>query len=234
MSNSTITIGLLEDDPEQAVLLASWLEAEGYVVRQFPSAAAFRSRKGVVAIDLLLLDWMLPDATGIEIVQAIRGSASAHLPVIFLTARATEEDIVKGLSEGGDDYIVKPAKRGEFLARVGAVCRRLGVTGDVSEQVDVSPYSIDYKARKLSLNGVEIEMTQREFDLASFLFRRMDRIVGRDALLQSVWNLGSNVSTRTVDTHISRLRKKLELTGAHGWRLAAIYQYGYRLERYVP
>lgn len=232
MINGNVTIGLLEDDPDQAALLSAWLEAEGYVVRQFPSAAAFRSRKGIVAIDLLLLDWMLPDATGIEIVQAIRGSASAHLPVIFLTARATQEDIVRGLSEGGDDYIVKPAKRAEFIARVAAVCRRVGVGNEASEQVDVAPYTIDFKARKIALNGVEIDMTQREFDLASFLFRRNGRIVGRDALLQSVWNLGSNVSTRTVDTHISRLRKKLELTGANGWRLAAIYQYGYRLERF--
>ena len=83
----------------------------------------------------------------------------------------------------------------------------------------------------MTLSGQDVDLTQREFDLASYLFRRQGRIVSRDALLENVWNLSSAVSTRTVDTHVSRLRKKLELGGEHGWRLAAIYQHGYRLEQ---
>ena len=87
------------------------------------------------------------------------------------------------------------------------------------------------KRRRVSLDGREIDLTQREFDLATFLFRRHGRIVSREALLENVWNLSAVVSTRTVDTHVSRLRKKLDLNGSNGWRLAAIYQHGYRLEQ---
>lgn len=231
MTARTITVGLLEDDVDQAVLLQHWLEEEGYSVRRFASAAAFRARKGVVLVDLLLLDWMLPDGTGIEVVKAIRGSTNPQLPVVFLTARSNDEDIVQGLREGGDDYIVKPPKRAELLARVATICRRLGLSDDAPVVVELIPYLIDFRARKVSMNGVDVEMTRREFDLAGFLFRRSERVVGRDTLLHAVWNLGANVTTRTVDTHISRLRKKLELNGEHGWRLAAIHQYGYRLER---
>ena len=92
-------------------------------------------------------------------------------------------------------------------------------------------YSVDAKRRRISIDGHEVELTQREFDLANFLFRRHGRIISRDALLENVWNLSAAVSTRTVDTHVSRLRKKLDLNGEKGWRLAAIYQHGYRLEQ---
>jgi DNA-binding response OmpR family regulator len=90
---------------------------------------------------------------------------------------------------------------------------------------------IDSRRRRVGVAGKDVSLTQREFDLAMFLFRRHGRIVSRDSLLENVWNLSASVSTRTVDTHVSRLRKKLELNGEHGWRLAAIYQHGYRLEQ---
>ena len=93
------------------------------------------------------------------------------------------------------------------------------------------PYHIDLMRRRVAIEGRDIELTQREFDLATYLFRRQGRIVSRDALLENVWNMSAQVSTRTVDTHVSRLRKKLELGGEHGWRLTAVYQHGYRLEQ---
>ncbi|HNR91406.1 MAG TPA: response regulator transcription factor [Dokdonella sp.] len=108
--------------------------------------------------------------------------------------------------------------------------RRHGGDDGGRDSLDVAPYAIDFKRRRIAFAGNEVELTQREFDLATFLFRRHGRIVSRDALLENVWNLTASVSTRTVDTHVSRLRKKLELNGEHGWRLAAIYQHGYRLE----
>jgi DNA-binding response OmpR family regulator len=224
-------IGLLEDDADQAALVAQWLEESGYKVRIFRTAAEFRRRQGGEAIDLLLLDWMLPDTPGIEVIGWIRASANSRLPVIFLTARGNEEDLVRGLASGGDDYVVKPAKQRELLARVKALLRRQGGNGANDSQIDLPPYRVDGERRRISINGRDIELTQREFDLANFLFRRQGRIVGRDALLENVWNLNAAVSTRTVDTHVSRLRKKLDLNGENGWRLAAIYQHGYRLEQ---
>lgn len=228
-----IVVGVLEDDPDQAALVAHWLQESGYSVRLFSNATEYRRKHGSAGIDLLLLDWMLPDATGIDVVEWLRGSIHAELPVIFLTARAAEEDLVRGFASGGDDYVIKPPKRLELLARVAAALRRGGVgsEADAAERIENPPYLIDLKRRRASLDGREIELTQREFDLAAFLFRRLGRIVSRDALLESVWNMSAQVSTRTVDTHVSRLRKKLELSGEHGWRLTAIYQHGYRLER---
>ncbi|HPG94841.1 MAG TPA: response regulator transcription factor [Dokdonella sp.] len=231
MSVNDQVIGFLEDDPDQADLIGRWLELAGYRTRLFSSAAEFRRRQGSEAIDLLLLDWMLPDASGLEVVDWIRSSANSRLPVIFLTARGTEADLVRGLNAGGDDYVIKPAKQQELIARVAAVLRRLGLAGVDGEAFEVPPYNVDSKRRRISFAGSEIELTPREFELATFLFRRHGRIVSRDSLLENVWNMSSAVSTRTVDTHISRLRKKLELNGEHGWRLAAVYQHGYRLEQ---
>lgn len=231
MIKSGLVVGLLEDDPDMAALVGQWLEEAGYTVRLFRNANEYRRRQGSEAIDLLLLDWMLPDTSGIEVIEAIRSSANNRLPVIFLTARDAEDDLVRGLSSGADDYVVKPPKRRELLARVQALLRRHGSESDGGETIELAPYSVDSKRRRISINGQEVELTQREFDLASFLFRRHGRIISRDALLENVWNLSAAVSTRTVDTHVSRLRKKLELNGEQGWRLAAIYQHGYRLER---
>lgn len=231
MKKLDLVVGLLEDDADQAAVVAEWLEESGYTVRQFRTAAEFRRRQGSEAVDLLLLDWMLPDIAGIDVIAWIRASANSKLPVIFLTARGAEEDLVRALASGGDDYVVKPAKKLELLARVNALLRRHAGDAETAGHIVLPPYLIDARRRRISIDGREIELTQREFDLASFLFRRQGRIVGRDALLENVWNLSSAVSTRTVDTHVSRLRKKLDLNGEHGWRLAAIYQHGYRLEQ---
>jgi DNA-binding response OmpR family regulator len=231
MSKLDLVVGFLEDDPDQAALIAYWLEQAGYTARLFRSAAEFRRRQGSEAVDLLLLDWMLPDSNGPEIVDWVRSSANANLPIIFLTARSSEADVVRGLNAGGDDYVIKPAKRQELIARVAAVLRRHGVDGDAAGQIDLPPYNVDFKRRQIVFHHHDIELTPREFDLAIFLFRRHGRIVSRDSLLENVWNMSASVSTRTVDTHISRLRKKLELNGEHGWRLSAIYQHGYRLEQ---
>jgi DNA-binding response OmpR family regulator len=151
--------------------------------------------------------------------------------VIFLTASGEESAIVEGLAAGADDYVVKPPKQGELLARVAAVLRRRGGEHDGNEALELPPYRVDPQRRQISIDGEPVELTQREYELACYLFRRQGRIVSRDALLENVWNLAGDVSTRTVDTHISRLRKKLGLSGENGWRLTAVYQHGYRIEQ---
>ncbi len=231
VKKNDLVVGFLEDDPDQAALIAAWLEEAGYATRLYRSAAEFRRRQGSEAIDLLLLDWLLPDGSGLDIAESVRVSSNSRLPIIFVTARGAEADVVRGLEAGGDDYVVKPARRAELIARVASALRRTGLGADPQGVDGVAPYEIDFKRRHIAFAGKYVGLTQREFDLATFLFRRHGRIVSRDALLESVWNLGASVSTRTVDTHVSRLRKKLELSGEHGWRLSAIYQHGYRLEQ---
>lgn len=223
-------IGLLEDDEDQGRLIAHWLSDAGHQVRLYPGGAEFRRKLGAASVDLLILDWNLPDESGLTILRSLRESGSA-LPVLFLTARTGEDDIVTGLREGADDYVGKPATQRELLARVDALLRRTSQKKDTVEEEDVDPYRIDLMRRRVELSGEEIPLTDREFDLALFLFRRRGRVVSREALLESIWNIRGDVATRTVDTHISRLRKKLGLGGEHGWRLNAVYQHGYRLER---
>lgn len=231
MSAVTWTIGCVEDDPDQAALLRLWLEQAGYGCSVFRSASDFRRRLGNEAVDLVLLDRSLPDAKGLDVLAWIRQAANSRLPVIFLTASGEESDIIEGLAAGADDYVVKPPKQGELLARVAAVLRRRGGDEGTGDVLELPPYRIDAQRRVISVNGEPVELTQREYELACYLFRRQGRIVSRDALLENVWNLASDVSTRTVDTHISRLRKKLGLSGENGWRLTAVYQHGYRVEQ---
>ncbi|HVX04936.1 MAG TPA: response regulator transcription factor [Rhodanobacteraceae bacterium] len=231
MSAVTWTIGCVEDDFNQAALLRLWLEQAGYGCAVFRSASDFRRRLGNEAVDLVLLDRSLPDAKGLDVLAWIRQSPNSGLPVIFLTASGEESDIIEGLAAGADDYVVKPPKQGELLARVAAVLRRRGGDAEAGDVLELPPYRVDAQRRVISVNGVPVELTQREYELACYLFRRQGRIVSRDALLENVWNLASDVSTRTVDTHISRLRKKLGLSGENGWRLTAVYQHGYRIEQ---
>ncbi|MCB1559993.1 MAG: response regulator transcription factor [Xanthomonadales bacterium] len=230
-AGSDRVVGLLEDDPDQARLFAHWLASSGLTCRSYGNGSDFRRRLGVESIDLLVLDWNLPDETGLEVLQWLRDSGHARLPVIFVTARNDEQDIVDALRAGADDYLTKPPRQAEMLARVAALMRRSGLHDETPVLEELSPYLIDVTRRRVELAGSEVELTDREFDLALFLFRRRGRVISREALLESVWKISGSVPTRTVDTHISRLRKKLMLNGENGWRLNAVYQHGYRLEQ---
>ena len=185
MASEAVVIGLLEDDRDQADLYRVWLEQAGFLVRVYNEVKDFRRRLGAESIDLLLLDWNLGEGSGLDLLEWMRQSAHARLPVIFLTARTAEEDIVSGLKAGADDYVVKPAKQTELIARIQTVLRRSGVantaTSSAGNWVDeVLPYKFDVDKRSVTLNGDLIDLTDREFDLASYLFRRHGRIVSRD------------------------------------------------------
>ena len=232
MTDGSVTVGLVEDDPDQAALESHWLEAAGYRCIRYASAAEFRRGRGRHSADLLLLDWELPDSDGVTLLGEIRGdAATAATPVIMLTVRAEESDIVRALRGGADDYIVKPPTRAVLLARIEAVLRRTQLVPG-TDAVDLGRYSIDSDRSRILIDGQDTDLTQREFELAAYLFRRHGRIVRRETLLETVWQIDGNVPTRTVDTHISRLRRKLQLDGQYGWRLVAVYQHGYRLERF--
>ena len=133
---------------------------------------------------------------------------------------------------GADDYMAKPVRQGETMARVNAIARRMGF-GDKHTQDNYSfpPYKIDTKLRRLSFNGELVEMTQKEFELALFLFKNLGRVISRGHLLEMVWGTSAKLNTRTVDTHISRLRTKLDLDNQDNWQLISVYRHGYRLEQ---
>ena len=221
----------VEDDPSHRLLVATLLESAGFEVHSFADADSFRRHLRASSVDLVLLDWMLPDGCGLELLEWIRASNQSKLPVILITGRETDEDVVTGLSAGADDYIVKPPHPAQLLARINAVMRRSGFASQSAGTNEFAPYVLREDLREIHLNDQRIATTDREFDLMQYLFRRRGNIVSRETLLKQVWNMQGLVSSRTVDTHISRLRKKLELEGQHGWTLSGVFQHGYRLEQ---
>lgn len=225
-------IAYLEDDVEQAKLVMLWLEDAGHHCQHFGSGRAFIRGVNKDSFDILLLDWLLPDMNGDEVLHWVREKLDWHIPVLFITQRDAEEDIVQALERGADDYMVKPVKLRELLARIAALGRRMGGPQEAaSEILEAPPYIFNQNTHVISRNGVNIETTHKEFDLALFLFRNQGRVLSRGHILESVWGQNPDLNTRTVDTHISRLRNKLGLNKHDGWKLSAIYQHGYRLER---
>lgn len=221
----------VEDDPSHRLLVATLLESAGFEVHSFADTDSFRRHVRGSSVDLVLLDWMLPDGCGLELLEWIRASNQSKLPVILITGRETDEDVVTGLTAGADDYIVKPPHPAQLLARINAVMRRSGFAAQTPSNNEFAPYFLREDLREIHLNNERIPTTDREFDLMQYLFRRRGNIVSRETLLKQVWNMQGLVSSRTVDTHVSRLRKKLELEGQHGWTLSGVFQHGYRLEQ---
>ncbi len=226
-----IVVGIVEDDAVQAEYLRVWIEHWGYEPRVYNSATEFRRNRGPESVDALVLDWVLPDQSGIELLRWLRNLTGPQLPVILLTGKNSEADVVTALAAGADDFVTKPPRTEELRARLGALLRRVGVTADDSMIDDIAPFEIDMRKRRVMLSGEAVELTDREFNLASFFFRRVGRVVSREVLLSQIWNITGDVATRTIDTYISRLRKKLALNGESGWNLSSVYQHGYRLDR---
>ncbi len=224
-------IVVLEDDPSQAELLQHWLEKAGHSVQVFSEGKALLRNLANDTFDMLILDWMLPDIDGIEVLRKVRENMEWNIPILFVTARDEEQDIVTALEAGADDYMVKPIRSMELTARVGALGRRVNPQADTQEVLEMAPFTIDPSARRILRDGNPVELTHKEFDLALFLFRHTGRVLSRGYILESVWGRNPDINTRTVDTHISRLRNKLGLAELDNWKLSAIYLHGYRLER---
>jgi DNA-binding response OmpR family regulator len=154
-------------------------------------------------------------------------------PVVFATSLSTEEGVVAGLSAGADDYMIKPIRQFELLSRLEAVWRRINPPPSHPPQsIELPPFRIDIRQRRIFRSGIPIEgITEKELSLSILLFENLGRLMSREHLLAAVWGLNAGVPTRTLDTHISRVRKKLDLGPESGFRLVPAYNYGYRLER---
>jgi DNA-binding response OmpR family regulator len=211
-------------------MVCSWLTDAGYDYHRFARAKEFLLAMQRETYDLAVLDWELPDMTGDDFLPSLRNDLGHRIPVICITVRDSEEDIVKALQLGADDYMCKPVSRGETLARIEALARR--VRPEPEEQVmTFTPYHLDTRAKSITLDDIPVDVTQKEFELALFMFRNADRLLSRTYILESVWGTRGDLNTRTVDTHVSRIRSKLALAPESGWRLRAVYKHGYRLEK---
>lgn len=225
---SSMRIAALEDDVDQGQMVKQVLTFAGHDCHLFADGKSLIRQLRRESYDLLVLDWQLPDLTGPEVVQWVRANLEGHIPILFLTGRSDERDIVDCLGCGADDYMVKPIRRGELMARVNALLRR-AYPQLPSEIFDVGAYTIDTRVREVQIYRQPIELTQKEYELALFLFRNVGRLLSRKHMLESVWGK-ENIPTRTIDTHVSRLRNKLMICPKHGFRLVSVYSLGYRLE----
>jgi two-component system response regulator RegX3 len=225
-------IALLEDEKDQADLVRAWLKAAGHSCHVYTRGKELMHEAQRESFDLFLLDWEVPGMSGAEVLVWIRASIAEPVPVLFVTARQREEDIVHALSSGADDYMVKPLGKHELLARIDALARRMRPSARPAEDVlEFGGLRVDCRSRQVRLDGREVTMTQKDYELAVFLLRNIGRLLSRGHILEMVWGQSAELNTRTVDTHVSRIRGKLQLTPENGWRLSAVYQHGYRLER---
>ena len=226
-------IAILEDDPDQLALLKRWLTDAGHDVHGYTSGRDIMRQAGRESFDAYVLDWQVPDVSGADVLKWIRSNVSKLVPVLFVTVRDSEQDIVFALETGADDYMVKPARRQELLARVNALLRR---AYPQQEQTLLSfpPYEIDTQRGQIKHGGKLVELTPKEFDLAVVLFRNPGRLLSRGHLREAVWGQSGELATRTVDTHVSQVRKKLDLRPETGFRVVPVYNYGYRLEQIDP
>jgi len=226
-------VALLEDDGHMAELMRLWLQGEGFDVQVFGQGNQLIRALGRESFDMVIVDWVLPDIPGDQVLVWLREHLDWPIPALFVSQRDDERDIVRALELGADDYMTKPLSQQVLLARVKALLRRAQqFTAQHKSIMEYPPFVIDAANHRILREGIQVELTQKEYELAAFLFNNLGRVISRGHILESVWGCSSELNTRTVDTHISRLRSKLGLSTADcGMRLTAIYQHGYRLEQ---
>ena len=222
-------IAALDDESSQLELIQHTMESLGHECHVFSEGRLLLRELRLQSYDLLVLDWMLPDLEGLAIVKWIRKDLNSRLPILFVTNRHEESDMVEGLTAGADDFMAKPIRVGELAARVTALLRRAYPAQHEPELV-FGPYHFFPQAHVLEVAGKPIDLKHREYELALFRFQNIGRLLSREHLREAVWGAGSDTPSRSLDTHVSRLRTKLDLRPSNGFLLSAIYGLGYRLE----
>ena len=211
---------IVDDEEKIRELIRMNLELAGYKCDEAEDGEMALEKLNKFSPDLALLDIMLPKKNGYEIAQSF---IKQNVPIIFLTAKDSVTDKVKGLKLGADDYIVKPFESMELLARIEVVLRRTGKFSDIFEYRNIK---VDFAKREVFKNNEKIEMTAQEFELLKVLIQKKNLALSREKLLESAWGYDYYGDTRTVDMHIQRLRKKLSWDDI----IVTVYKYGYRLE----
>ncbi len=221
---------VVDDEPWVVQSVRSYLEAAHFEV-----VAAYNGNEAIAQFDahkpdLIILDWMLPEMDGIAVAKHIRQESA--VPIIMLTARVDEEDRISGLETGADDYVIKPFSARELEARVRAVLRRS--TGAAASVLEVGPIQLDHEQRKVSISGEIIELTAMEFDLLAFLMAQPGRVFSRLELLEAVRGDTYGGFERSVDSHIKRLRQKIEPDPNNASLILTVFGVGYKLAKESP
>lgn len=224
-----MNIVFLEDDTSFAAEIVLKLEAAGHQVTHFAAGRACLKALNEFQYDLALLDWEVPDMTGPEILQSLKIKGNCP-PVIFLTGRDAEEDVVAIMNAGADDYIVKPPSIQVLIARINALYRRANLHDAELSVNTFGHLTVDFVKRNFVIDDKAVKLTEKEIDLALCFFSQIGVLLSRAHLTKVVWGTTPDIDTRTLDVHVSHLRNKLKLMPEHGWRLVSVYHQGYRLE----
>jgi DNA-binding response OmpR family regulator len=224
-------IAVLDNDRSQADLISQVLTGAGHACQSFDSGKDLLSVLRKDSFDMLILDWHVSDLSGVEVLRRAKEKMPAHTPMMFVTGNSGEDDIVAGIGAGADDYMIKPLRRGELLARVQALLRRAYPSQNGAEQLQFGQYVFETRPGRLLMDGAVVDVTHKEFYLALLFFRNIGRPLSRAYIHEAVWIRETAVPSRTMDTHVSRVRNKLQLRPENGFRLVPVYSYGYRLEK---
>lgn len=232
MENMTHRILLVDDDEELLAALELKLRKEGYQIETAPDGEAALVKIRASLPDLIILDVNMPRMNGMDVCRALRSDDKTRdLAIIMLTARDDEVDRILGLEFGADDYVTKPYNPRELILRVKGLLKRIFHFQDnpgASEYIQVGPLSIDLGRHEVQIDGQVVELTLTEFKLLSYLIKNPGRIKTRDFLLEQIWEYGDGVFSRTIDTHIQRLRSKLKDAGKY---IKTVRGVGYRFEK---
>ncbi|WP_225411656.1 response regulator transcription factor [Stigmatella hybrida] len=230
MNSPAPRVLVVEDDPNLRLTLVDNLEEEGYAVTAASTLAEARAQVKSAGFDVVVLDLMLPDGDGYTLCRELR-QANTSSRVLMLTARSLEEDVVKGFEVGADDYVPKPYRLRELLARIRALARRGAGAPPVPQAIAFDRFRVDLASRRvLNADGQALELTRTEFDLLVYLLRHAGTALTRDQILSSVWGTEVTVDGHTVDNFISNLRKKLEWTRHSRFELRSVRGVGYRMD----
>ncbi|KWF76613.1 hypothetical protein WL94_34160 [Burkholderia cepacia] len=221
---------LLEDDAAMSDFVGLTLGQHGYHVEVCRDGASAVRKLEKSIFDLVVLDWSAPLMSGMDVLKWIRRNIGDSLPVLFLTNRIFEQCVAEALNAGADDYILKPIGPEVLLARVRSNTRRTRPGRDIPGLIEVGNYILNEKVKSVYLKGVKVPLTDKEFGLATILFKNLGRAVPRDHLFKILWGKNEDRYSRSLDTHIYRIRSKLALRAENGISLKSVYTVGYRLE----
>lgn len=224
---------ILDDNISELELIQKSVSAIAHECHTFTTGEALLKALRRESFDFLVLDWELPGISGVDIIKWVRQNKKEQIPILMMTNRQDERDVVHGLSAGADDFMCKPVRVGELIARIKALIRRIHPESDAQKHA-WGDYIFIPQGNAVEFNGQPVALKNREYVLAFFLFRNLGRLISRQHLQEEIWGTkASDVNSRSLDTHISAIRNKLQLRPENGYHLVSVYGFGYRLENTV-